>query len=308
MPVASTILMIRPAAFSFNEQTAANNFFQTNDATDQQALQQQVLKEFDNMVQTLVDHDIEVLVIEDTPDPPKPDAIFPNNWFCTFPSGELAVFPMYAPNRRDEKRDDILKWLAENFTVSTIEDWSEYEAEGRFLEGTGSMIIDHARRIIYACLSDRTNATVLEKFSAAHGYHAITFTATDNKGRPVYHTNVVMCLGDRFAVLCAEAIKDETEKIAVTQLLESTIGEVITITPDQMHAFAGNMLQLQNMHGDRFIIMSQTAWDSLDAAQRKRLQLFAKPLVIAVPTIEKVEGGSVRCMMAEIFLNAKIEE
>lgn len=301
--IASTIFMIRPAAFSFNEQTAANNFFQSNNAAaDQTPLQQQVLTEFDNMVQLLVDHDIEVLVIEDTPEPAKPDAIFPNNWFCTFPSGELCVFPMYAPNRRTEKREDIIQWISENFIITNVEDWSEYEAEGRFLEGTGSMVIDHAHRIIYACISERTDASVLEKFAAAHHCTALAFRAVDLKGRPVYHTNVVMCVGDRFAVVCAEAIADEMERIAVMQLLESTGHEVISISLEQMHAFAGNMLQLTNTHGDRFIVMSQTAWDHLQPPQRKKIESYAKPLVIAVPTIEQVEGGSVRCMMAEIFL------
>jgi hypothetical protein len=299
--IASTIFMIRPAAFSFNEQTAANNFFQSNNVVTDQTLQQ-VLAEFDNMVQLLVDHDIEVLVIEDTPEPPKPDAIFPNNWFCTFPTGELCVFPMYAPNRRTEKRSDIIEWLSDNFKVSNLEDWSEYEAEGRFLEGTGSMVIDHVNRIIYACISERTDASVLEKFAAAHAYSAIAFRAVDLKGRPVYHTNVVMCVGDRFAIICADAIADETERISVTQLLESTGHEVISISLEQMHAFAGNMLQLMNTHADRFIVMSQTAWDHLQPPQRKKIESYAKPLVIAVPTIEQVEGGSVRCMMAEIFL------
>lgn len=303
--IASTIFMIRPAAFSFNEQTAANNFFQSQNAVANDSLQQQVLAEFDNMVQLLVAHDIEVLVIEDTPEPAKPDAIFPNNWFCTFPSGELCVFPMYAPNRRTEKRDDVIEWIADNFKVRNVEDWSEYEAEGRFLEGTGSMVIDHGHQIIYSCISERTDASVLEKFAAAHSYTAIAFKAVDLKGRPVYHTNVMMCVGDRFAIVCAEAIADETERIAVMQLLESTGHEVINISMEQMHAFAGNMLQLQNPQGDRFIVMSQTAWDHLQPAQRERIESYVKPLVIPVPTIEQVEGGSVRCMMAEIFFPGK---
>ncbi|HYE56607.1 MAG TPA: arginine deiminase-related protein [Chitinophagaceae bacterium] len=306
MHIASTILMIRPAAFSFNAETAANNFFQNaNDSLSQDELQKKVLLEFDNMVQTLVSHDIEVLVIEDTPEPAKPDAIFPNNWFCTFPSGMISVFPMFAPSRRTEKRDDILQWITENFRASGLNDWSEYEAEGRFLEGTGSMVIDHDNKIIYACLSERTDISVLEKFASSTGYNAITFKATDKHGRPVYHTNVMMCLGDRFAVICEDAIADEMERIAVTQLLESTGHDIITISLEQMHAFAGNMLLLLNMHSDRFLVMSQTAWDSLNKEQRMQLDLFAKPLPIAVPTIEQVEGGSVRCMMAEIFLEGK---
>jgi hypothetical protein len=303
VPLASTILMIRPAAFGFNEQTAANNFFQTNAVIEQSALQQKALAEFDGMVQLLSAHGIEVLVIEDTAEPVKPDAVFPNNWFCTFPSGVLAVFPMYAPNRRAEKRDDVLQWLSRNFDVTNVQDWSEYEAEGHFLEGTGSMVIDHESRIIYACLSDRTSLSLLEKFASAHGYHAIAFHATDSSGRPVYHTNVVMCIGHGFAVLCREAIADEMELVAVTQVLESTNRTIISITREQMHAFAGNMLQLQNKDGDLFIVMSRSAWNVLDEAQRKQLGYYAKPLVIDVPTIEAVEGGSVRCMIAEIFLS-----
>lgn len=302
MPAASTILMIRPAAFGFNEQTAANNFFQSQPSLDAAALQQKVLDEFDSMARLLVEQDIEVLVIEDTPEPPKPDAIFPNNWFCTLPSGIIAVFPMYAANRRLEKRDDILEWFTENFRTSGVQDWSEYEAEGRFLEGTGSMVIDHDNSIIYACRSERTDSSVLEKFAGAHGYHALAFSAADREGRLVYHTNVMMCVGDRFAVVCTDAITDETERIAVTQLLESTGHEIVRISPEQMHAFAGNMLQLQNIRGDRFLVISATAWESLTEAQRRKLQLFANPLIPEIPTIEQVEGGSVRCMMAEIFL------
>ena len=302
MPSASTILMIRPAAFGYNEQTAANNFFQNQPSVPMETLQQKVLEEFDNMAQQLVEQDIEVLVIEDTPDPPKPDAIFPNNWFCTLPSGILAVFPMYAANRRLEKRDDILQWLTENYKVTGVEDWSEYEVEGRFLEGTGSMVIDHDNNMIYACRSERTDSSVLEKFASNHGYNAIAFSATDSNGQPIYHTNVMMCIGEQFAVVCADAIKDETERIAVTQLLESTRREIIRISLEQLHSFAGNMLQVQNMRGQPFVIMSASAWNSLDDAQSAKLKSFAKPLVIDIPTIEQVEGGSVRCMMAEIFL------
>ncbi|HYF32385.1 MAG TPA: arginine deiminase-related protein [Chitinophagaceae bacterium] len=304
MPAASTILMIRPAAFSFNEQTAANNFFQSQPKLQASEIQQQVLDEFDNMTRLLVEQDIEVLVIEDTPEPAKPDAIFPNNWFCTLPSGIIAVFPMFAANRRIEKRDDILQWLTENFQTTGVQDWSEYEAEGRFLEGTGSMVIDHDNKIIYACRSQRTDTSVLEKFASAHGYHALAFSAADQNGRPIYHTNVMMCIGNGFAVVCADAIADETERIAVTQLLESTGHDIIRISLQQMHAFAGNMLQLQNMRGELFIVLSASAWNSLREDQHNQLQSFAQPLVIDVPTIEKIEGGSVRCMMAEIFLKA----
>lgn len=302
LPIASSILMIRPAAFGFNEETAVNNFFQSNALVDHSGLQQKVLAEFDHMVQTLKDHDIEVIVIDDTTDPPKPDAIFPNNWLSTLPGGIIAVYPMYAPNRRTEKREDILQMLARKFKVKDVQDWSEFEAEGRFLEGTGSMVIDHDNKMIYACVSERTNLSVLEKFAMANGYQAIVFLATDINGKPVYHTNVVMTLGDRFAVLCEEAIDEEWELIAVRQLLESTGHDIIAISREQMHAFAGNMLQVRNKGGDYFLILSETAFDCLSAEQKARLGNYAQLLPVAVSTIEKVEGGSVRCMIAELFL------
>lgn len=297
--------MVRPAAFGFNEETAANNYFQSNPGIDKKQLQQKALAEFDNMVQTLRQHDITVWVIDDTSEPAKPDAIFPNNWLSTSPSGTVAVFPLYAPNRRTEKRDDILKQLAKNFVVKEVQDWSEFEAEGRFLEGTGSMIIDYDNQMIYACVSERTSLSVLEKYAATNGFQAIVFLATDKNGMPVYHTNVVMALGDGFCVLCEEAIEEEWELIAVRQLLESTNHSIISITREQLHSFAGNMLQVQNKKGEKNLVLSQTAFDSLRKEQKQQLEAYSTLLPIAVPTIEAVEGGSVRCMMAEIFLQEK---
>ena len=305
MPLASTILMIRPAAFGFNEETAANNYFQTKPGTGKKELQQKASEEFDIMVQALRNYDINVLVIDDTDEPPKPDAIFPNNWLSTSPGGLVYVYPMFAPSRRLEKRDDILKILAEKFIIKDVQDWSEFETEGRFLEGTGSMVIDYENKMIYAAVSERTNPTVLEKFAATNGYQAIVFLATDKNGRPVYHTNVVMTLGEDFCILCEEAIDEEWELIAVRQLLESTDHSIIAITREQMHRFAGNMLQVKNNKGEKYLVMSQTAFDSLRKEQRRMLEAFCKLLPIAVPTIEEVEGGSVRCMMAEIFLAKK---
>ncbi len=297
--------MLRPAAFGFNPETAANNFFQSDPGEDQQLLQSQALAEFDNMVRLLESKGIEVIVIEDSVDPPKPDAIFPNNWLSTSPDGIVSVFPMYAASRRPEKRDDILQYLSQHYTVKDVQDWSEFEAEGRFLEGTGSMVIDHDHKMIYAAVSERTNLSVLEKYAGANGYQAIVFLATDKKGRPVYHTNVVMCLGDTFAVLCEDSIEEEWELIAVRQILESTGHSIIPITKDQMHAFAGNMLLLKNKEGKNILVMSQTAFDSLREEQIGMLEAYAEILSIPVPTIERVEGGSVRCMIAEIFLSKR---
>lgn len=305
MLLASTILMVRPAAFGFNAETAANNYFQSNPDISKKQLQQTALTEFDNMVQTLRSHDINVLVIEDTKEPVKPDAIFPNNWFSTSPDGTVAVFPMYAANRRTEKRDDILQQIAKDFVVKDVQDWSEYEVEGRFLEGTGSMVIDYENKMIYACVSERTSLSVLEKYAATNGYQAIVFLATDKNGMPVYHTNVAMALGEGFCVLCEEAIEEEWELIAVRQLLESTDHIIIAITREQMHHFAGNMLQVKNNKEKKFLIVSQTAFNSLRKEQRQMLEAYSTLLPVAVPTIEQVEGGSVRCMMAEVFLEKR---
>ena len=297
--------MVRPAAFGFNEETAANNYFQSNPGIDKEQLQQKALAEFDSMVQTLRSHGITVLVIEDSKEPPKPDAIFPNNWLSTSPGGVLSVFPMYAPSRRIEKRDEILDQLAKEFVIREVQDWGEYEAEGRFLEGTGSMVIDHDNKMIYACVSERTSLPVLEKYAAANNFQAIVFLATDKNGRPVYHTNVMMALGEGFCVLCEEAIEEEWELIAVRQLLESTGHSIIAITRDQMHQFAGNMLQVKNNDGEKYLVMSRSAFNSLRKEQKQMLEAYSTLLPIAVPTIEEVEGGSVRCMMAEVFLERK---
>lgn len=305
MPLASTILMVRPAAFGFNTETAGNNYFQTNPGISKDELQQTALAEFDNMVQTLRNHSIHVIVIEDTKEPAKPDAVFPNNWLSTTPEGLVIVFPMYASNRRAEKRDDILEQLAKEFVVKDVQDWSEYEVEGRFLEGTGSMVIDHDEKMIFACISERTSMPLLEKFASANHYQAIVFLATDKNGNPVYHTNVVMAMGEGFCVLCEEAIEEEWELIAVRQLLQSTGHAVIPITREQMYAFAGNMLEVKNSNGENILVMSQAAFNSLRKEQKALLEAYAKLLPVAVPTIEAVEGGSVRCMMAEIFLTPK---
>src|SRR6187399_1673850 len=306
MQITDTILMIRPAAFGANEETAATNFFQlTGTKTDPRSIQQAALKEFDNMVELLLQHEIKVLVIDDTPTPVKPSAIFPNNWFSTSPEGIVSVFPLYAANRRPEKRDDILRMLAEKFVVKDLQNWSEFEVEGKFLEGTGSMVIDHENKVIYTCYSPRTDVSLLEKFANANKYRAIIFLAIDKNGQPVYHTNVMMMLGEDFAILCEEAIEEEWELIAVRQLLESSGHEVIRISKEQMHCFAGNMLQVKNSEREKFLLMSQTAFDSLTEEQKEELAARSQLLSIPIPVIEKTEGGSVRCMMAEIFLERR---
>ncbi|MES1198005.1 MAG: arginine deiminase-related protein [Chitinophagaceae bacterium] len=305
MPLANTILMIRPAAFGFNEETKEDNFFQVNANITKQELQQRALAEFDNMVQILKSIGVDLLVIEDTIEPAKPDAIFPNNWLSTSPGGIVSIFSMYAPNRRTEKRADIIKNLKEKFIVKEVQDLSEYEKEGRFLEGTGSMVIDHDNKMIYASISERTNMPVLEKFVSTNNYQAIVFIATDKNGRHVYHTNIMMSIGENFAVLCEEAIDEEWELIAIRQLLESTGHTIISISREQMHCFAGNMLQVKNNKDEKFLIMSQAAYNSLRKEQKQMLEAYSQLIPIAVPTIEEVGGGGVRCMMVEMFLEKR---
>jgi len=303
--IASTILMVRPASFGFNAETAQNNVFQKNVKGSQKTIQQKAVAEFDKFVATLRKKGIDVIVFEDTAKPVKPDALFPNNWFCTLEDGTLAVFPMYAPNRRIEKRNDLLEMLVNKYNVRDVEDWSEYEAESLFLEGTGSMIIDQEYKVIYACISPRTNKSVLEKFAHAHGYKAMLFYSRDENGTDVYHTNVIMHLGETYAVICMESIPNEAERIAVSQLLISTGHEVVPITLKQVHAFAGNMLQVKNAKGEKFTILSKSAYNSLTKEQRDIMQTHSTLLPIDITTIETIGGGSTRCMMAEIFLEKK---
>jgi hypothetical protein len=304
MQLTDTILMVRPASFSYNAETARNNYFQKEISDPRIRVNESAVKQFDVMVGILQSHGINVLVIDDTIDPPKPDAIFPNNWMSTTSEGLVSVFPMYAGNRRLEKRDDILKKLQQQFVVNDFHDWSEFEAEAMYLEGTGSMVMDRANRLIYAGISERTHPAIVEKFAAANGFRAITFRANDQHGRAIYHTNVMMCIGDRFAVLCPKAISDDVERVAVAQLLETTGHENIYITQEQMDAFAGNMLQLKNRKGESLIVLSETALHALRPEQVSRLQHYGKLLPMDVSVIES-GGGSVRCMMAEIFLEPK---
>lgn len=301
--ITDTVLMVRPAAFGYNAETAANNHFQKKPANEE-SLQQLAVMEFDSMVETLKAVGIQVIVVQDSAEPKKPDAVFPNNWFNAC-DGKINVFPMFAGTRREEKRNDILEQLTNVYQVHDVRDWSEFEAEAMYLEGTGSMVIDHQNRVIYACISARTHQSVVEKFAATNDFRAITFRAFDSKEREIYHTNVMMSIGEGFAVLCPKAIADDVERVAVAQLLETTGHENIYISPEQMESFAGNILHLKNTSGEKFIVLSERAMQALTGDQRLRLGEYGKLLPIDVTTIEDVEGGSVRCMMAEIFLEAR---
>ncbi|WP_240049325.1 citrulline utilization hydrolase CtlX [Mucilaginibacter psychrotolerans] len=293
--------MIRPVNFGFNAQTAESNAFQIKQA-DQQAVQQKAQQEFDGFVSTLCENGINVTVIEDTPEPHTPDSIFPNNWVSFHDTGDIFLYPMQAVNRRLERREDIISQLEDNFAAKHIIDLSRYEAKNQFLEGTGSMVLDRENKIAYACLSPRTDAEVLKAFCDYTGYRAVTFDAFDQQGKAIYHTNVLMCVGSAFAVICLDSITDLYQKLAVIQSLKSTGKQVIEINFEQMNKFAGNMLEVKNNVGETLIVMSQTAYTSLTDAQRNTLSVFGKLVYADINTIETNGGGSARCMMAEVHL------
>lgn len=301
MTLSSTVLMVRPAAFDFNDQTAENNFFQHKPALSASEIQKTVCEEFDQAVQQLRDAGIEVIVIEDTPNPAKPDAIFPNNWFCTMPGKSIQIFPLYAKNRRPERRPEIVKQLVDLTDSGTVDDWSYYEEAGAYLEGTGSMVFDHDNNLAYATHSERTDPELFKKFCRASGYTPFIFHASDEEEQPIYHTNVIFCMGAGFAILCEESIEDVDEKAELVGRLQDSGREVIAITRQQAKAFAGNMLQLQNDKGEPVLVMSAAAENSLGEELKKKIEKYTRILVIPVPAIEAIGGGSIRCMMAELF-------
>jgi len=297
----SNILMIRPVSFGFNEQTAESNAFQNRDA-DQQAVQDKALAEFDRFVKTLEHVGVQVTVVNDTLQPHTPDSIFPNNWVSFHDDGTIFLYPMQAENRRLERREDIITNLEDKFNVGHIIDLSRFEADHRFLEGTGSMVLDRENKIAYACLSPRTDKQVLDLFCEQTGYKAISFDAADEHGKAIYHTNVLMCVGSKFAVICADSIPNPHEHIVVLETLKSTQKEVITISFEQMNHFAGNMLEVKNDKGETLIVMSKNAFNALDSEQKTTLEKYGNLVYADINTIETNGGGSARCMMAEVHL------
>ncbi len=299
--IANKILMIRPAAFGFNPQTAESNAFQQKVDLSDKEIQKKVLEEFDQMVSNLRKLGTDVLVFEDKKEPLTPDAIFPNNWFSTHAGGTLCLYPMEAETRRLERDPDIIEALGEHFKVKRTLDISHSENQGMFLEGTGSLILDHSNQIAYACLSSRTNPKALDTWAALMKFETVEFRAFDEKQNAIYHTNVMMCLGDDFAVVCLESISDNAEREKVIGSLKKTEKEIIAISFDQMNNFAGNMLLLKNNRDEKILVMSERALGSLGVNQRETLESKVKIAAFNIETIENCGGGSVRCMIAEIF-------
>jgi hypothetical protein len=297
--------MVRPASFGFNLETAASNAFQQNPSeaaeTDTQRL---ALEEFDGVAKTLQRAGVDVLVAPDTMLPPKPDAIFPNNWVSFHFDGTVTLYPMLAQNRRWERREEVLEQVVREggYRVLRTFDLTHREAEGKFLEGTGSLVLDRPHRVAYASLSPRTDLDVLGEFAQLLDYELVTFEGRDSTAEPVYHTNVVMAIGTRFAVVCGEAIVDSTRRDAVFNKLRAAGHDIVDISLRQMLNFAGNVLELAPAAGGHVIALSTTAWRSLELAQRRILESHAEVIPVSIPTIERVGGGGVRCMLAEIHL------
>ena len=303
----NNIMMIEPVLFNYNSETAVNNYYQNNDLSlNHKEIQQKAHNEFSEFVSLLRSKGVNVFVFKDTIDPHTPDSIFPNNWISLHQNGEVFLFPMFAENRRPERRLDIISKLKNNFNVTKINSLTHYENQNIFLEGTGSMILDRVNKICYAARSFRTNEIVLEDFCSQIKYELVVFSAfqdANNERLEIYHTNVMMCVANSYAIVCLDSIDSSTERLNVVNSLNKTNKEIIEISESQANQFAGNMLQVA---GDKdYLVMSKTAYTSLNKFQIKQITSFNEIIYADLDIIEKCGGGSARCMMAEIFLPLK---
>ena len=303
MQYTSHILMIKPVRFDFNAETAVNNSFQVKSVSTD--VQSRALQEFETFISTLQKNGIDVTVINDSPEPHTPDSVFPNNWISFHHNGTIILYPMFAVNRRLERKHEVMDCIREKFQIDKIIDLSSHENESLFLEGTGSMVLDRDHHIAYACLSQRTHLPVLQEFCDLMGYQPVSFSATDTHGQPIYHTNVMMCVADQYVVICLQSIADITEQETVIHSFHQTNKEIIPISLEQMNCFAGNMLQVQNRTGQKFLVMSSQAYHSLTNEQKNKLEKYNPIIHSDITTIETHGGGSARCMMAEVFLELK---
>lgn len=300
--ITDTVLMVRPAAFGFNPETAATNRFQQAGA-DEARTADVARREFDGLVTALATAGVAVIVMEDSPAPVKPDAVFPNNWFSTHVNGIAVLYPMLNPSRRAERRRDWIESLADAHgrRLSAVLDLSCWERQGLALEGTGSLILDRANRVAYACRAPRTAPEPLAQWAEFMGYRTHCFDAVDGKGVAIYHTNVMMALGEGFAAVALDALPDAGERAALREALEAAGNEVIPLSHEQIAGFGGNVLHLRGSSGP-VIAMSEQARESLGPGAIARLEAHGEIVAAPIPTIEQCGGGSVRCMLAEVFL------
>ena len=301
--------MIKPVSFRYNEQTAVNNYYQkVLDNLTSNQIQEKALAEFNEFVTKLKNAGVNVIVIEDTKEPDTPDSIFPNNWVSFHSDGTVGLFPMCAKNRRDERREDIFDILVDDygFEIKEIKDFTEFEEHDKYLEGTGSMVLDRENKICYAAISIRTDEVAVMQFCEEYGYRPVCFTANQNvngERMAIYHTNVMMCVADKFVVICLDSIDNEIEKENVIENIVESGKEIIEISEEQKNRFAGNMLQLI---GDKpYLVMSNSAYSSLTESQIRTIEKHCLIIHSPLDTIEACGGGSARCMMAEIFLPRK---
>ncbi len=299
--------MVRPANFAFNEETAASNAFQSRDGKLSAAeMRERAMQEFDGFVAQLRNAGVDVIVAEDTPTPVKTDAVFPNNWVTFHQEGFIVTYPMLSPIRRLERSDAIIETvLRKGFRSDRRLNFETSEPSGRFLEGTGSIIFDHQHRLAYACLSPRTDAALLEDLCQAIGYQKVVFHSVDGNGQDIYHTNVMMALGETFVVICLDTVRDPEERRILEEKFRETLKEIVDITLAQMNSFSGNMLQVRNTDGQTILVMSSQAYRALTPAQIQQLEGHTQLLHAPIDTIETYGGGSARCMMAEVFLPKK---
>lgn len=300
--ITNHIMMIRPVSFRMNEQTRANNFYQKEGATSD--AQEAALKQFDTFVHKLRKEGVVVTVFEDTLQPSTPDSIFPNNWISFHADGKVRLYPMYAENRRLERRQDIVDYFQKEYKVQEVVSFTDWEMQGAYLEGTGSLILDRPNKIAYAAISERTNPEVLDDFSRESGFKVVSFHAfhaVKGKRLPIYHTNVMMCLGEQFAVVCLHSIDGHDDRIKLVHSLQINDKEIIEITETQKEQFAGNMLQVLGAEGETLVVMSTQAYNCLNEDQIQCLERHGRIVHSDIHTIETLGGGSARCMMAEIF-------
>lgn len=307
--ITDTILMVRPAAFRLNEQTKVNNFFQEELDLKEEQIQARAQAEFDAFVEKLRGVGVKVIIHQDKKENDTPDSIYPNNWVSFHESGDIALYPMFAVNRRRERNEEVLRLVeSEGFSIDNVIDYTEAEEDGVFLEGTGSLILDRENRKAYCALSDRAHEELVIEFCEDFEYTPIIFTAYQNvngERAVIYHTNILMCLGETFCVICLDTIDDKKEKKNVVEHLKEDNKEIIAITEEQMHQFAGNMLQVVGRDDKTYLIMSQAARDSLTEEQVKTIEKHTNILSSDLHTIETLGGGSARCMLAEVFLPKK---
>jgi hypothetical protein len=301
----NSVLMIRPSRFYPNPETAADNAFQRDAGCGSDALTLLARGEFDAAAQTLRAAGLNVHVFEDTAEPEKPDAVFPNNWISTHHDGRIALFPMYSKLRRRERRQDIVEELRKHYQVTEVIDYSAFEEEGCYLEGTGSLVLDHLNKIAYVSLSNRSDLKVIRRFASDFSYESVIFTSIGFNGRPIYHTNVMMCIGTDFAMISLRMIPDKTERQQVRARLEKSGKQIIELTADQITSFAGNAIELNNKDGAKLLVLSSRAARALADEQRERLSRYVRLLPLELSTIE-LGGGSARCMIATIHLPPRL--